>query len=978
MDAAQFLALVVAPGNYLVITFKFPDRGMSARFFPRADIGSAVGYAGWAARKGADVWFAVASYHEAGQRTQDNAEQFKCLWFDADISRPGDKKRPGTAFADEAEALAFVQKLTDSGVLPPNLIVNSGYGLHLYWVFVDPLDPHEWLPYAEALKAALIHHGAKGDVGLTTDSARVLRLPGTFNCKVPGSPAPVRVLTEYSRSEYGNNQLWRSLSPYASKRSIDNMPTKQLDRHVLAGTPPALAKVRKSSLTAAAQAGVSSRREHTFERIATQCLQAKRSLAVNGVDDDRRLWYLGFITLASFCSDGAHYAHEIGKAHPAYDPAETDAELQRAANEQRSKGNGAPLCKTFDSMRPGVCQGCPFWGRIGGSPFSLGVEKETEGTDELPSGFRRQNGEIQREIVDKKTGDAEWLRLITGDVYRAVLDEVPGTGHQITFTYLGPEKKTFDVVTASPSPEAGRIMAHFGPKGITLDRHNALHFGDFIVAWISKLRAMCAVRSIATYPFGWAKNLNGGYDGFAVGGVLYKADGTEEPAPGGDPQIVEWYRPRGTLEDWRKACDFVTQNRPDLQVLVAVSFAAPLLEFTGQSGVVISAWSRDSAVGKSSAFRVGQAVYSHPLNSMMSLKDTDNAILYKVGQTKIMPAYWDEVQLDKDDAKKRIRGFFDMGQGREKARMTADIKLREARDWKTIMMMASNAAIMEHVVAERSETDAAALRLFEFQITHPQMPLSIAAGQTVQLTETNYGSAGRIYAKWLASNAETAQRVVSRVGKKLEEELDPSSGERFHMAGITCILAGAGIANKLKLVSFDIPAMDAYLKAALAQARDRRKRDLPVNDGQLDIERVLGRFHTEHTRERMLTTIFQRKGKPDPRFSVLSFPNPNIKSLVIQTAQKDKLMRIDKSVWQTWCRDRNLPSGDYQNELVARYGAKEGRGMLGAGTHYTTGRIYYIEIPTSHPDLEDYNYDNSNPTTNTGSPLNVLSGGKPI
>jgi len=47
-------------------------------------------------------------------------------------------------------------------------------------------------------------------------------------------------------------------------------------------------------------------------------------------------------------------------------------------------------------------------------------------------------------------------------------------------------------------------------------------------------------------PFGWATKSGDGYAGFAVGGSLYRPDGTEELAPGGDPEVTAMFRPRET------------------------------------------------------------------------------------------------------------------------------------------------------------------------------------------------------------------------------------------------------------------------------------------------------------------------------------------------------------------------------------------------------------------------------------------------
>jgi hypothetical protein len=47
-----------------------------------------------------------------------------------------------------------------------------------------------WLPYARGLKQLLLANGIKCDTGLTTDCARILRVPGTLNHKYD-PPAPL-------------------------------------------------------------------------------------------------------------------------------------------------------------------------------------------------------------------------------------------------------------------------------------------------------------------------------------------------------------------------------------------------------------------------------------------------------------------------------------------------------------------------------------------------------------------------------------------------------------------------------------------------------------------------------------------------------------------------------------------------------------------------------------------------------------------
>ncbi len=82
-----------------------------------------------------------------------------------------------------------------AGLPTPSAIVGSGGGLQPYWIDKVAMTPEEWRPYAEGLKALAAQHLKikPEDLGLTTDPARVLRVPGSFNHKL-ATPRPVQLV----------------------------------------------------------------------------------------------------------------------------------------------------------------------------------------------------------------------------------------------------------------------------------------------------------------------------------------------------------------------------------------------------------------------------------------------------------------------------------------------------------------------------------------------------------------------------------------------------------------------------------------------------------------------------------------------------------------------------------------------------------------------------------------------------------------
>lgn len=971
MDTAQFLTRITPPGNYSAIAFnphpERPGNGFIHKFFPEGST-AAAGILRWAASKNMDAYHAMASFTMAtadgadargvqnykGSRTRDNVHRIKALWVDLDVKRDGDKKDPANVYPSQIEAMRWVASFQAAIDIPrPNIVVNSGYGLHIYWVLETALTAAEWAPYGSAMRAALAANGFKGDAGLSADMARILRPPGTVNMK-SGTPVPVTVFPRLTRADYPNDLVLGALAPYvgavATVRASTAMPGGGASVTALSGggASAALAHAAAPNMTAAAATLPSQVRVHEFSRIATQCGQVATTLANRGKGDDRPLWYLGNLTLAHFCADGAQYVHAVGDGDPRYTKAGTDAAVAKIAADHARINMGPPTCGYYEKAgHKNVCQVCPHRGRIN-SPWLLGAE----GSD-LPRGYRRHQGDLQR-WVDGKDGGF-WVKLLAGDVYGPVLDARPLGGYTLQFTYgFAGRRHTIRVDEADLGTGTDAVKGYFAAQSLSLSRTNATAFGDFIVSWLESLREQRAERDSPVMPFGWAAAEDGTHQGFAVAGTLYRADGGEDLIAGGDRGLLASFKPRGTLEAWKSAAAMVMRGRPDLQTLVAASFAAPLVHLTGYKGLAFSAWSRDSAIGKSSALRVGQTVWSS-VSMMNSLDDTPNSIRAKIAQSRVLVSIWDEVRLGKDTVEAAIAMLFSLTQGKDKQRMNSDTTLRGAGEWETMLVMAGNAPIMDHIVHHVGATDAGAVRLYEMHLEHPQVPLDPAAAIQINQVETNYGRAGAIYAAWLGANRDAAAALVAEFSRLLNARLGGDRAERYHVATMATIMAGAKVANQLGLTQFDLRPMMALLSKTFDKLRAARRDTLVVHSGNLDLEQVLATFVADNLGSRLITDHIAARG-PSSKVAVLWDPQKGA-AVEIQIAIQTQTMRIAAHTLLRWCYKNGYPSTEIIKEMAVRWGAVRARRQLGAGTVYGGGQLSTIDLPLVAPELAGYLHD---------------------
>ncbi len=117
------------------------------------------------------------------------------MWADIDIAGPAhDTNKAYPPDLDAALKVAHAD-------LEPTVVVDSGHGIHVWWLFPEP-----WLfeegdrPEAARLAeewSRLLKARARGkgwDIDSTHDLARVLRVPGTMNLKDENAPVPVKLL----------------------------------------------------------------------------------------------------------------------------------------------------------------------------------------------------------------------------------------------------------------------------------------------------------------------------------------------------------------------------------------------------------------------------------------------------------------------------------------------------------------------------------------------------------------------------------------------------------------------------------------------------------------------------------------------------------------------------------------------------------------------------------------------------------------
>lgn len=952
--AAQFLRGIWATsGTWGSIGWLTPGKdGMNIRSWKISDDGcreAAVFALDLSNRRGYQVYHALPSFHSAVEdrpgywkapRQGANAELIKTLVLDADVKREGDNKAEAQAFATQADAMRWMKEfIKASGMPPPNRAVSSGYGVHFYWVLDEALPPAQWQPLADALSAAVLAHGWTQDTKSTKDVVRVLRPPGTANYKAgTNNPAAVYAIDKLTAPDYANERITSALASYTSQRVATGTHGASATVHNLGPRPGHIPNDDKGAgLNQAAHEGIE-RREFYFERIAQTCAQVKLSLETHGKDDTYPVWYLGNLTLTTFCVDGDNYPHELSSASQHYNPANFDAWLERAKQEIHRKQIGAPRCSSYNSYRPGICDKCPFFGKIN-SPISTGAPD-----GDLPPGYRRNlhRGWPQIEYWH----DHEWRKLVDGDVYMPHAYKIPSGGFSLVFSYeLGSvtEWVSFRQADAAEPAAVFRALERQGFAPLLEGQKKVI---GFLMAWITQLRKLRAVHHDAQHrPFGWNRNDKNARVGLAIAGDHYHCDGEVDKIPGGDPRLNLAYTPLGSFENWRAAAQLFEGKRPDLQTIIACSFASALFALAGDiRGVSWNFWSVESGIGKTTALKVGQTVWGD-VNAISNLNDTPNAVMKSLSEPRVLTRFWDELRLPTPD---RVVAFVDMvyaiPQGREKARMQSDTSLRETGEWNCAVVFTSNRSQVDHLY-QNNETDSGAQRLFEVQLPKEGLAYDATAGQKLKLLETNHGHAGRRYAQWVAQHADEVEARLAELASELTDEFKFQREERFFAAAMVTTLGGAEFARDLGLFDFDLDGIRRVLKTALFTMREQlAKRSVVSRTGGYRIEDLVSQFVVEQADYRIKTDKFAAAGGKAVR--VLAKPARNEVRLHVAIAeQPNAVLRISRTALNLWLTRRQIPTRAFADQLQKELGASECKRRLAGATEFSGPQIWCFDIP---------------------------------
>jgi hypothetical protein len=306
------------------------------------ELNKMVSFVGWAKRNPEIVWdlyFCTSLQAECGaecksglkaERSAADAIALKAIW--ADIDKYHGKK-------DGLEALRDFCNATRTPY--PTAIIDSGNGYHVYWISDRPLSKAELQPYADGLDTLMTQHGLKHDA-VTTDAARILRIPGTSNFKQnPPKPVVIKLLEADLSFASALGHLLEVKVGERAQRS-DGGPSKVFHE--------------SGEQFESLKDGIEPLPSLPFKPIQEGCPFFADAYETHGKEHGQPLWHLAILA-TTFLENGEQLAHELGNAHLDYTRDTTQAMWDRKIRERKERGLGWPSCKAFEDAGCTSCKG---------------------------------------------------------------------------------------------------------------------------------------------------------------------------------------------------------------------------------------------------------------------------------------------------------------------------------------------------------------------------------------------------------------------------------------------------------------------------------------------------------------------------------------------------------------------------------------------------------------------------------------------
>lgn len=695
--------------------------------------------------------------------------QVGCIWTNID-----NKDAAGGAI----EVLGRIGDLS----LRPSVVVNSGFGYHVYYIFHTPLRAGRLMVWSELMPC--LRDACYTDAKISL--SQVMRLPGTLNIKEP-HPVPCEIVEEHSS--------WTRYSTEEVREALES-------RFASGGTGRARGSVSTRglpfpqpgpSLDALRQRGVS---PDLIKAVVTGHIPSGSNSAYDG-SSGRDFWVASMLFEEGL---GDEEIKAIFRAHP------HGCGSSWAQKKDGEKYLNATLRKVRERYLDRSSLAAPHESRPGGQDDFVGGLLP-------PSYTLGDDGALwfNPPVADTDKRAARPVKVSDSVLRIAEIQENIDTGQislAVTFEYLGRRRSTLLQRAQMSNPR--QLISALAGEGAPVSANNARLVVSYLTAYEHAFASTIHRKSV-TSRFGRGR-ANGPFFFPGLNSATEFA-----PLASGDAALYRAYASRhGSLTGWLDVMHALSDEALMIpQTAVLAAFVPPLQRRLQIPNFILDLHG-DTSTGKSTALKLAASAYGRPYDPdslILQWMNTQAAVEHVAGVCGELPIFLDDAQHCPAELKRSV--IYMIANGRGKGRGVRSGGVVETATWHTVALSTS-----EEPLHEASPHEGARGRILPLGGATSPFPRDSAA--LVQGLEhavaVNHGHAGAAFIRHLNgwTEAEWFRWQGRYFGLRTELLKSSSSNLLGRVSGyIAAVQLAAEIAGPLLGLPFKPDVIGAWLKLHL-------------------------------------------------------------------------------------------------------------------------------------------------------------------
>ena len=198
----------------------------------------------------------------------------------------------------------------------------------------------------------------------------------------------------------------------------------------------------------------------------------------------------------------------------------------------------------------------------------------------------------------------------------------------------------------------------------------------------------------------------------------------------------------GTMDAWMVEALDARQKSVTARIVLAASFAAPLIEPLGILPFFVHLWSTASGTGKTVGQMLGASVWGNPVPGgpfFPTFRSTSVGLELMAGFLHSLPFFIDELQLAKDTHGNVRFNVYELASGSGKLRGNRSLGLNYTPTWNMVFITSG-----ETPITKETDGEGAINRVFEIEC-YADKKVVEDGHRTANALKMNYGHAGKLF-----------------------------------------------------------------------------------------------------------------------------------------------------------------------------------------------------------------------------------------